>query len=238
MSALFLIRHGQAGLRDHYDTLSETGRHQAQLLGRHLASQPQRFDQLICGALQRQRQTAAAITQAYRDAGIDLPDPIVDPRWNEFDLAGVYAGIAPQLAADDPDFRSAYETLQREAADRSSAVHRRWTSSDIAVVRAWVDGRYQYNGESWIDFTSRIRSAIDSLRHAPSGHSIAVSTSATPIGISMGVALELAPRYVMRSAGALYNASITSFRLQDGDLHLFTFNHIPHLADPALRTFR
>jgi hypothetical protein len=42
----------------------------------------------------------------------------------------------------------------------------------------------------------------------------------------------------MRLAGSLYNSSFTSFWLRDGDLALFSFNNIPHLADQDLRTFR
>lgn len=238
MSRLFLFRHGQAGLRDHYDTLSDTGKRQVQLLGEHLAGEPLAFDALLCGALSRQQQTAKAIVTAYRAAGHLVPDPIVDPRWNEFDLSAVYNGIAPQLAGDDSDFRQAYENLQAESADQTSGVHRRWTSSDINVVRAWIEGRYQYDGESWTQFVACIQTAVESAKQEAKGRTIAVSTSATPIGICLGTALELSGRHIMRSAGALYNASITSFRVHDDELHLFTFNHIPHLGEPALRTFR
>ena len=48
MSVLYLIRHGQAGTREHYDTLSELGRAQARLLGEHLAAQGVRFDRAYC----------------------------------------------------------------------------------------------------------------------------------------------------------------------------------------------
>jgi broad specificity phosphatase PhoE len=128
--------------------------------------------------------------------------------------------------------------MQVEAADHGSTVHRRWTASDIAVVRAWVEGRYQYEGESWVEFTARVRSAIETVMRHGAGEAIAVSTSATPIGVWMGLALALDGRHVMRLAGAQYNASFTSFRLRDGEPHLFGFNHIPHLADASLRTFR
>lgn len=238
MSSLYLFRHGQAGLRDNYDTLSEIGMDQAKRLGEHLVSQQMEFRRFYTGALKRQQQTAEQIVSAYRAAGVPVPDPVIDPHWNEFDLSAVYDGIAPQLASDDSDFARDYLALQTESADSSSGVHRRWTPSDLAVVRAWIEGRYHYDGESWIEFKSRVSAAFDSLRHAESGESIAISTSATPVGVWVGMSMELANRHIMRAAGALYNASITSFRLGDSEPHLFTFNHIPHLPHAALRTFR
>jgi broad specificity phosphatase PhoE len=238
LSSLYLFRHGQAGLRHDYDTLSVTGREQADRLGRYLAGQNIRFRAFFTGALQRQQETARRICAAYTEAGLEIPDPVIDPCWNEFDLAAVYNGVSPQLAADDEAFRLEYEALQVEAADHGSTVHRRWTSSDIAVVRAWVEGRYQYDGESWSEFTKRVQASLRTVLQFGPGDAIAVSTSATPIAVWIGLALALDGRHVMRLAGAQYNASVTSFRLRDGEPHLFGFNHIPHLADASLRTFR
>ena len=42
----------------------------------------------------------------------------------------------------------------------------------------------------------------------------------------------------MPLAGVLYNASYTILRLREGQLRLFTFNAIPHLATKELRTHR
>lgn len=238
MSTLYLFRHGQAGTRDHYDKLSETGQLQSQLLGEYLAADSVRIDFFYTGELRRQQETARQIVEAYRRAGVDVPEPTVDPHWNEFDLDGVYQGIAPQMARDDETFRAHYEELQREAALAGSAVHRRWTASDIAVVRAWIEGRYSYDGESWNDFTTRVRNARRNILRHDENATIAVSTSATPIGIWTGLAMDLHPRYIMRTAGVLHNSSYNVFRLRDGEISLFSLNNIPHLKEPALRTFR
>jgi hypothetical protein len=52
------------------------------------------------------------------------------------------------------------------------------------------------------------------------------------------MALELNGRHVLRLAGATYNSALTTMRVRDGDLALFSFNGIPHLPEPHLRTFR
>lgn len=238
MSSLYLFRHGQAGSRHAYDALSELGHQQTALLGQYLAAQKLRLTAFYCGELQRQRETAQRIVEAFAAQGLDVPEPVADRRWNEFDLDAVYGGIAPQLACDNAEFCAAYEAMQQEAANPQSAVHRRWTQSDIEVVRAWVDGRYTYDGESWVEFRARVSSAFETLREYGSGDVVAVSTSATPIAVWMGLALELSNRHIMRAAGALYNASITSFRIREGEPHLAGFNHVPHLDAAALRTFR
>ncbi|MBL8176533.1 MAG: histidine phosphatase family protein [Bryobacterales bacterium] len=238
MSSLLLFRHGQAGSRDAYDALSQLGHRQTALLGSHLASQRMPVSAFFVGALRRQQETAANIARAFAAQGLPLPEPIVDPRWNEFDLDAVYEGIAPQLAAGNPEFGAHYNAMRKEAANPDSTVHRRWTMADIEVVRAWIDGRYTYDGESWIEFQQRVAGAFDSLRCFAPTDVVMVSTSATPIAVWMGLALGLTNRYIMRTAGALYNASITTFRIREGEPHLAGFNHVPHLDQPELRTFR
>ena len=53
-----MVRHGQAGTREHYDSLSELGRTQARLLGEHFRAQGIHFSAAYSGALARQRATA------------------------------------------------------------------------------------------------------------------------------------------------------------------------------------
>src|ERR1039457_6839416 len=74
LSSLYLIRHGQAGTRGHYDALSDLGKRQAYLLGQHLAVQKVPFKAFIAGCRNRQRQTAEEVWRAYREAGVAVPD--------------------------------------------------------------------------------------------------------------------------------------------------------------------
>lgn len=238
MSVLYLIRHGQAGTRENYDTLSELGRRQARLLGEHLAAQGVRFDRVIAGRLSRQQQTAqetlgalGARTEIETDAG-----------WDEFDLAGVYAGIAPQLCEADPEFRRQYEDMQAQIAASRGAhgatVHRKWNECDKAVVRAWVEGRLPFSGESWQGFQARVEAAFLRLQQNGDQEHIAVFTSATPIGIAAARTLEIRDGRVFQFAGVLHNAALSTFRRTPAEVRLFTFNNVAHLSDPAMRTFR
>ena len=157
MSVLYLVRHGQAGTREHYDSLSDLGRRQAQLLGEHFQQQNLHFDAVYSGSLARQRATAKATLPGA--------EVIVDPGWNEFDLAQVYAEYAPHLAAEDDDFRREYEEMQAAVVSSAGAhdapVHRRWNDCDKQIVRAWVESRYAYSGETWPVFVARIHAALE-----------------------------------------------------------------------------
>jgi broad specificity phosphatase PhoE len=242
LSTLYLVRHGQAGTRDAYDSLSELGKCQAQLLGEHFVSQGIQFTSGYAGGLLRQQQTAEQICAAYAHAGgVGFPIVSVDAEWDEFDLGRVYREIAPQLASDDPEFCREYEEMREQvratAGAHGASIHRKWLPCDTKIVEAWAAGRYPYGGETWLQFRERI-AACSSKMHDARGENILVVTSATPIAICTGLSLEITDGRVMRLAGAVYNASYTVLRLRHAELRLFTFNAVPHLAAPGMRTHR
>lgn len=238
---MYLIRHGQAGTRDNYDSLSELGREQARRLGEYLVSEGIEFKTVFSGALRRQQETAAEVRCAYLRTGSRFPEVEVRSEWNEFDLDHVYRGIAPRLCDDDPEFRAGYQRMREEmlasAGDPNAAIHRRWTPCDIKVVESWILGRYEYKGESWSGFCDRIR-ACDLGANGSGDGNIGIFTSATPAAIWAGVGLDVLDHRVLRVAGVLYNASYTVLRVREGQVRLFSLNNIPHLADPSLRTHR
>lgn len=232
MSVLYLVRHGQAGTRDDYDSLSPLGRRQAQLLGEYFRARQLHFDHVYSGALERQQSTA-------REA---LPHSqiLVDQDWNEFDLAQVFAEHAPGLAETDADFRREYDAMQTALQESRGVhehpVHRRWNECDKKVIQAWIAGRYDYSGESWPVFVARIHAALDRVRRRQ-GNTI-VFTSATPIGISAARTLDLFDARAMQLAGVLLNTSFTTLRVRPAELRLFSLNNVPHLTDPGHKTFR
>ena len=252
MSTVYLVRHGQAGTRDAYDSLSELGERQARLLGEHFIAQGIRFASAYAGALTRQQQTAEQIRTAYADAAVGFPTVRVDSGWDEFDLGRVYREIAPLLAAEDPEFLREYDEMREQVRVSQGAhgarIHRKWMPCDTKVVEAWLAGRYSYGGETWDQFRERVAACRLKMLDTHENNArqendarqenILVVTSATPLAIWTGLSLEISDERIMRLAGAVYNASYTILRLRKEQLRLFTFNAVPHLAAPGLCTHR
>lgn len=239
MSTVTLFRHGQAGLRDDYDRLSELGHEQARLLGEYVCQQRMRFDRVIVGGLRRQRETAEAVLAALDRAGL-RPDSVEqDAGWNEFDLDAVNEGVAPQLAAEDPEFAVEFEEIQRLVRSGDGPIHRSWTAADTKVVTAWVEGRYAIEGESWKQFVSRVRAAGAGFAALPKEATVGVFTSATPISILIASCFDSeSPWHILGLAGAAINTNYSVLHWRQNKAHLGAFNAVPHLAEARLRTYR
>ena len=207
-----------------YDALSENGLEQAGALGQWFAERGARFDRVLTGTLNRQQQTAAAMIRAMGAAKIISTQ--ADSRWDEFALDAVYTGIGPGLAEQDSVFAAEYAALRSDMADPRAAVHRHWRNCDATVVRAWIEERVPYDGESFPDFRRRVQAAFLEL---PAGENIVVVTSATPIAICAALTLDVGSRRVMQLAGAQYNTGYTEMDPRPGDPRLVSFNNTPHL---------
>ena len=242
MGDFYFIRHGQAGTRLDYDTLSDLGHQQARLLGEYLGRQAITFSHIIIGGLRRHRETADSVLEAYRTDGVTIPEPTVDHDWNEFDLDAVYKSIAPQLRKVDSAFADAYAAMEKQVLEQGaveqSVINRRWNPCDSAVVKAWVAGNYPVEGETWAAFRDRIRGALAKLVAANPEGNVAIFTSATPTAISLAQVMALDEHKLFNLAGVMINSAISVLRLRDGELRLFNFNTVPHLEDAALRTHR
>ena len=242
MSNVYFIRHGQAGTREAYDSLSDLGQRQARLLGEYLVAQGVEFAAAYAGGLARQQQTAAGITAAYTEAGLTFPEISIDAGWDEFDFHHVYEELAPLMCAEDEEFRREHEEVNAEvsanADDHTADVHRVWRASDTKVMDAWVAGRFPYSGESWGEFIERVAACRLERREAQPRENIAVFTSAVPTAIWTARALEASNGHIQRLAAVLLNTSYTVLQLRDTETLLLTFNTVPHLYTPELRTRR
>jgi len=244
LSRIFLVRHGQAGTRQSYDSLSDLGVLQSRLLAEHFVKTGVRFHSAWAGSLVRQQGTAREVRDVFAEQGIDFPALAIDEGWNEFDLEHVYRELAPALCEEDEDFRREYESMKAEihaAADESGAeVHRRWTPCDIRIVQAWIKGHPRYVGESWLAFHRRVaqcRARLAPETEESDDHNVIVFTSGTPIGIWAALGMDVEDHRAMRLAGVLHNASYTVVRLRGEHTRLHMFNAVPHL-EPHLRTYR
>lgn len=242
MSNIYLVRHGQAGTREAYDSLSDLGQQQARLLGEYFLAQRLEFTVVYSGAMQRQLQTASAVKNVYDRAGASCPAVVIDEQWNEFDLTDIYRELGPKLSEIDEEFRLEYEGMRLEVKQNigvtDASVHRHWRPCDTKMVDAWISGTLSYSGETWKQFQERVRSCFQKLAELPARANVLVSTSATPTGVLTSLALGLPDARVRQLAGVLYNSSYTTLRLRDGSLQMFQFNAVPHLTTPELRTFR
>lgn len=240
MSNIYLVRHGQAGTRDAYDSLSDLGRRQCRLLGEYFAAQGIRFAAAYSGEMSRHQLTAQETVDSY--GRVAFPEIVTDSSWNEFDLVRLYREIAPRLSAGDESFRRDYETMREQVlASRGveqAAVHRRWLPCDTTVVNAWIAGQGDPAGESWEAFHQRVVRPQVNFESAARNDNVVVFTSATPVAIWTGLAFGMTDARLMKLAGVLHNASFTVLQFRDEGLRLFAFNAVPHLSTPELRTFR
>lgn len=242
LSNIHLVRHGQAGTREAYDSLSTLGQQQAQLLGEYFLAQSLEFTVVYSGSLQRQLQTALAVKNVYDQAGVSFPAVTVADQWNEFDLTDIYRELGPKLSEIDEEFRIEYEEMRLEVKQNlgvtDARVHRQWRPCDSKMVDAWISGTFVYSGETWQQFQERVCACLLEIERLPPRANVLVSTSATPTGVMTGLALGLTDTRVRQLAGVVYNSAYTTLRLRDGRLQMFQFNAVPHLTTPGLRTFR
>ena len=239
LSYIYLIRHAQAGSRDNYDVLSDSGRQQARLLGENFVSQGIQLESIYSGTMRRQRETAEIARDAINLAGGAAPDVSSDERWDEFSLISVYRAIAKRMMKDDSAFARDIQEMQQAIARDPHTTGGAVGRCDQAVIRAWMENRYpDYEGESWVSFRSRINQCSSDLcSNHNSEKGIAIFTSATPIAIITAAALGLPDEKLLNILGVIYNTSISTVRARAGLLRLFTFNSTPHL-DVSQRTFR
>jgi len=242
LSRVYLVRHGQAGTRKAYDTLSDLGRRQARLLGEYFVSERIHFAAAYRGELKRQRQTAEEVASAYGEAGVCFPNVVSHSGWNEFDLDRIYRALAPRMCDEDPEFQKEYREMAAQARaaakEHDAIVNRRWMPCDRKVVLAWIAGRYPYEGESWQAFRERVAGCGATLKQTDRDANVVVFTSATPIAVWAALAMEIHDERAMRLAGVLHNASCTVVKLVGEELRLHSFNGVPHLGSPELRTYR
>lgn len=232
---IYLIRHSQAGPRGSYDELSSLGIQQAQLLGSYFAQQQMQFDTIYTGTLQRQQHTANIVKeQLSRPALISA-----DERWNEFKLGEVYQSISQQLCDENESFARDFAEMKTRLAQNAYAMGGAISRCDRAVMNAWLENKYAAdNYEAWPDFKRRVREVFTQLTQHGSQENIAIFTSATPIAIAVGMALQLSDEKALELAWVMYNSGLTTLKTRDASFALYTLNATPHLLAEETKTFR
>jgi broad specificity phosphatase PhoE len=236
MSEIYFIRHGQASFGSaNYDRLSEKGGVQATILGQHLAALGVKFDAVCSGEMVRQKKTAHAMITAYRERGLFVPDLILDPAFNEYDAALVWAFQTKQMRADEPGL---LEELEQRPTDKK-AFQRVFSR----VMERWVSGKFDDPGiVTWEAFKTRVVLGLNTLvtTWGPQ-KKIAVFSSGGPISIVVQQALGLSDSMAVAISWQVHNASITRIKYNQSTISLTGFNEIAHLeltGDRTLLTYR
>jgi len=229
MSTLTLVRHGQAAaFTRHSDRLTELGREQASHLAAYWRSRDVSFDEVICGRLRRQVETAEILSQGF----IRQAD-----QFNEYDAGAILQFLAPMLTERDEEFARLWR--QWEQASGTSDQNRHFQRMFEVLLRHWVDASILHPAvESWLGFHERVtrglRGILDDRRP---NRRVLVCTSGGPIGVAVQTALQ-APQLTALSVNwRVRNASITEFLFNRDRFSLDLFNATPHL-EPPLVTFR
>ncbi|WP_266157518.1 histidine phosphatase family protein, partial [Dyella silvatica] len=212
MSTVYLIRHGQAAFGEaDYDRLSERGTQQAQLLGAALAPALTHAQLIVCGDMQRHRQTAQACLEAIGLA----TEWEVDAQWNEFDHDRIVRAYRPEYAdharlrADllaSPDPQRMFQTI-----------------FEAAVLR-WVSGQHDADySETWLAFRARCRQALHSLlARLPPATDALVFTSGGPIAAITQDLLQIPDSHGFRLNWVLVNGGVTKLIVGKRGAHLST----------------
>lgn len=97
MSAIYIIRHGQASFgKENYDRLSDLGVRQAELLGDYFKRTGTKFDGIFCGSLERHIATCQ-ILMARMESNNSVSEPRIISAFNEYNTFAVLVKICGAL---------------------------------------------------------------------------------------------------------------------------------------------
>jgi broad specificity phosphatase PhoE len=240
VSVLALVRHAQASFfADEYDQLSPAGEAQARRLGDYWAARGDVFSEVFVGPRRRQQQTADLVGGAYRRAGLPWPEPVLLPELDEYDLAGLLGRLAPALAGKDQAFERlvAVHRLSEGDVERTRTFQHmlevlltHWLTAPAAGAEAL---------EPWSEFRGRVARGLERMTvGSPRGRRVAAFTSGGWIGAAAAYVLGAPDRTALELSWRLRNASLSHLVFSPGRVTLDDFNVLPHLADPALWTYR
>ncbi|GAA6184122.1 MULTISPECIES: histidine phosphatase family protein [Alteromonadaceae] len=221
MTAIYLIRHGQASFgQQNYDKLSDVGHQQAKLLGNSLQTRIGDFDKVFLGSMLRHKQTLQNCLSGMSSV-VDESNWNFDANWNEYDHNDIIAQMGPEFT-DAPSVKNwlltqnnpkaAFEKLFNDAMNR------------------WMSGQHcdEYV-ESWERYLNRIKGALENvINNAKGAKKVAVFTSGGPISVVSQYLLGIPPSNVMQVNWTLVNCGITKLVNTQSRVFLSTLNDHSH----------
>lgn len=200
MTAIYLIRHGQASFgKADYDCLSELGEQQAAHLGTSFKVRLGSFDKAVRGSMQRHQQTADGCLSAMGQTDLEIQ---VDAGWNEYDHQDILAQFNSELATAQGV--KAYVSKQENP-------HKALETVIIQAFNRWISSHH--NGdyiESWPDYQERIQNTLANLISGLDGEKrVAVFSSGGPIALLSQSLLGVPAENLMALNWTLVNCGIT-----------------------------
>ncbi len=239
MGRVFLVRHAQASfLEPDYDKLSPTGATQARVLGEYWARHRIVFDRVCTGPRFRHRDTEKAVREAYATHGLNFPESVMLPEFDEFQGDVVLEKSLPRLIHTDSHIRELDAAVR--AANSPPQRRRNFQKLFETVVTRWVKGELSVDGvESWQAFLARVHRGLSQfLSSTGKSETCAIFTSGGPVAASVQRALHLSPEQTLQVAWMPRNCSYSEFLFSGDRFTLSTFNSFQHLDDPTLLTYR
>jgi len=239
MSKLVLVRHGQASFfSDDYDKLSEMGERQARTLAEYWLSTGVEFDESFTGTLSRQKRTEEVVAETYRAAGKPWPKVEVLPGLDEYPADEIMGTLLPLLSAKDARIQQL--DAERQAATSGREKYRSFHRLLAAVMEEWISGEHETLGMMrWEEFRDRVRRDFRRiLVREGNGRRVAVFSSGGVIGVSVQSVLQAPDQMAAELNWRVHNCSLTEFTFSGDRITLDSFNTVPHLSDPELRTYR
>ncbi len=225
MSAIYLIRHGQAsfGLSD-YDKLSELGEEQAKRLGEALCTRVPQVHLAVTGTMLRHKQTARGCLAAMQ---LELT-PTEDKGFNEFDHEELIARFKPR-----------YQNKLILAAELASSLQPRKAFQEMfsQAVARWLSGEHDQDyTESWSMFQARAVSALSRLSASLESKQTAfVFTSGGTITAIFQQLLSVPKHEAFKMNWTMVNCGITKIIVGSRGLHLSSLNDHGHFEACAKR---
>ncbi|WP_010583492.1 histidine phosphatase family protein [Schlesneria paludicola] len=239
MSALVLVRHGQASFfASDYDKLSAIGEQQLRHVGTHWAAQRLVIDEVFTGPRMRQRDSARLAGEEYQKAGLTWPEPIVLDELDEYDLDGLTKNVAPQLAAVNSEFAQMAMSYLQSAGELDKL--RSFQRMFEMLLRHWqADQSERTDVETWAKFRQRVNGVIRRVQtQTARSRRVVFFTSGGFIGCAAHLALAAPDATALELNWRVRNASFTEFVFNQDRLSLDSFNSVPHLEHPDLWTYR
>jgi len=224
MGLLYLIRHGQASLgSDNYDQLSNLGKQQAHLLGEYFKLNKIHFDQVVCGAQVRHKETAQHFLKGNQSAS-SMP-LLTLKQFNEFNFEAIiqgYLAIYPEQSLTQFRGPGLFQLLKKS-------------------LHSWSEGELNLGSEeTWDDFRLRLSQGLSQLQAEFHQQNILLFTSGGPISHLVSQMLGTSRKACIDLNLHIQNTSVTQCLMTQEKISLHSFNELAHLQAPdriALRSY-